>query len=193
LGGLTAQACSAGVVVPAQAEVIHPPDFRSGSDSDIDTNRVKVLERVVKGNTGKCTVVESGTGRDSDALGGNCSGVASAWVISETSEMEVTVRAPRIAAERCTIHVEAKAAGETVITIADITRVAIFDSVGSSHCVRAVDIEVRNELHKERLGRWQIWSSRWGNDDKSIRKVELMIWVEDRFWLNVVWIFVADA
>jgi hypothetical protein len=107
--------------------------------------------------------------------------------------MEVAVRASGITTEGRTIHVEAEAASEPMITIANIARITIFESVGSSHCVRPVDVEVGNELHKQRLGGWQVWNS-WGrNDNKSIREVELMVWIEDGFWLHVVWILIADA
>lgn len=123
---LAAQACGTRVVVPAQAEIIHPPDLGGGCDSDINSNRVKVLKLAVEGNSNKLTVVESRASRDSDALGGYCSGVASTRVISEPSEMEVAVRASGVAAERRTIHVEAKATRDTVVTIADVTRVAVF-------------------------------------------------------------------
>jgi hypothetical protein len=121
MGSLAAQAYGAGVVVPAQAEVIHPPDLGFGCDCDIDSNRVKVLELIIEGNPGKGAVGESRTGWDSNALRNHCSGVAAIAIISETSEIEVTVRAPGVAAEGCTKHIEAETASEAVIAIADVT------------------------------------------------------------------------
>ncbi len=121
MSGLAANACGARVVIPAQAEIIQPPDLGCGCDSDIDSNRVEVLELVAQGNPCKGTIAESGTSWDSDALGDYCSSVASAGIISETSEMEVAVGASGIATKRRTVHIEAEATSETVITIADVT------------------------------------------------------------------------
>jgi len=154
VGSLAAQACGAGVVVPAQAEIVHPPDLRCGCDSDIDANGVKVCEAEVKIHRGKCTVVESWTSWNGDTLRGYGSSIASGTIKTETRELEVTGRALGVAAERCAIYIKAETTSEAMITIADVSRVAIFESVGSRHGVRAVDVEVGNELCEERLGGW---------------------------------------
>jgi hypothetical protein len=192
-GGNAAEAGLARVVVPAQAEVVHPPNLWRVCDSDVDADGVEVLEAVVKGDWCEGTVGESGAGGDRDALGGYCGGVAGALVKTETSEAEVARRTPRIATKRCTVHVKAKAASEAMVTVADISRIAILGSVRSSHGVGAIDIKVGNELREQRLGRWQVWGSWWRNDNPSIGEVKLVIWIEDRLWLNIIRIGIRDA
>ena len=144
--GDAAKAGLARVVEPAQTEVVHPPDLWLVSDSDVDADGVKVLEAIVEGNRCESAVCESRAGGDGDSLGGDCSGVAGALVQAETSEAENARRTARITAEGCTIHIEAKAAREAVVTIAYVTRVTIFSSVGTGHGVSAIGIEVGNEL-----------------------------------------------
>ncbi len=189
----TAEASLARIVVPAQTEIVHPPDLWLVSDSDVDADGVEVLEAVVKGNRCESTVCKSRAGGDGDGLGGDCGGVAGALVQAETSEAEDARRAARITAEGCTIHIEAKAACEAVVAIANVTRITIFSSVRTSHGVSAIDIEVGNELCEERLGRWQVWSSWRRNYDPSIGEIELVIRIEDRLGFNVVGIRVGDT
>jgi len=57
---------------------------------------------------------------------GDGGGVASGPVVSETGEREDAFRAVGVAAEHSTVHVEAEAASEAVITVANISRVAVF-------------------------------------------------------------------
>lgn len=87
-GGDAAEAGLARVVVPAQTEVVHPPDLWLVSDSDVDADGVEVLEAVVKGNRCESAVCESRAGGDGNSLGRDCGGVAGALVQAETSEAE---------------------------------------------------------------------------------------------------------
>jgi hypothetical protein len=186
LGSLTAEAGGAGVVIPAQAEIIHPPNLGGGSDSDIDANRVEVSEAAVEVHRGKRTVIESWASWNSNPLGGHRSGVTGVAIETKTSEMEVAGRALGVTAERRTVHIEAETTSETMIAIADVARVAILESVRSGHGVSAVDVEVGDELCEKRLGRWQVRRIWWRNDDKSIREIELVIRIEYGLWLNVI-------
>ena len=144
--GDAAKAGLARVVEPAQTEVVHPPDLWLVSDSDVDTDGVEVLEAIVEGNRCESAVCESRAGGDGNSLGGDCSGVAGAFVQAKPREAEDTRRAARITAKRCTIHVEAEAACEAVVAIANVTGVTIFSGVGTGHGVSAIGIEVGNEL-----------------------------------------------
>lgn len=86
--GDTAETGLARIVVPAETEVVHPPDLWLVSDSDVDADGVKVLEAIVEGNRCESAVCESRTGGDGDSLGCDCGGVAGALVQAETSEAE---------------------------------------------------------------------------------------------------------
>jgi hypothetical protein len=89
--GNSAQAHLARVVEPAQAEVVHPPDLRRGSDGDVDADGIEIAEVIVKSNWGQCAVDESGAGWDRDNLGGDGGGVAGCLVVPEASEGEDTI------------------------------------------------------------------------------------------------------
>jgi hypothetical protein len=80
-----------------------------------------------------------------------------------------------------------------MVAVADVSRIAILGGVGFSHSVSAIDIEVRDELREQRLGRWQVWGSWRRNDNPSIGEVELVIWIEDGLWLNVVGVGIRDT
>lgn len=192
-GGDSAEAGLAGIVEPAQAEVVHPPDLRSGTHGDVDADGIEVAEAVVQGNGGQCATSQGRAGRNRDTLGGDCGGVAGAPIEPVTSEMEDAVRTAGITAEGCSIHVEAEAASQAMIAVANVARVAVLRSVGSSHGVGAINVEVGDELGKQRLRGRQVWSSWRRNDDETIREVKLVIWVEDRLWLNVIGVGVGDA
>jgi hypothetical protein len=144
--GDTAKTGLARVVEPAQTEVVHPPDLWLVSDSDVDADGVEVLEAIVEGNRCESAVCESRAGGDGNNLGGDCGGVAGALVQAKTRETEDARRPARITAEGCTIHIEAKAACEAVVAIANVTGVTIFSGVGTGHGVSAIGIEVGNEL-----------------------------------------------
>ena len=144
--GDAAKAGLARVVEPAQTEVVHPPDLWLISDSDVDADGVEVLEAIVEGNRCESAIGEGRTGRDRDSLGGDCGGVAGALIKTETSEAEDARWTARITAKRCAIHIEAEAAREAVVAIANVTGVTIFSGVGTGHGVSAIGIEVGNEL-----------------------------------------------
>jgi hypothetical protein len=192
-GGDSAEAGLAGIVEPAQAEIVHPPDLRSGTHGDVDADGIEVAEAVVQGNGGQCATSQGRAGRNRDTLGGDCGGVAGAPIVPVTSEMEDAVRTAGVTAEGCSIHVEAEAASQAMIAVANVARVAVLRSVGSSHGVGAINVEVGDELAKQRLRGRQVWSSWRRNDDETIREVKLVIWVEDRLWLNVIGVGVGDA
>jgi hypothetical protein len=141
-----AKAGLARVVEPAQTQVVHPPDLGLVSDSDVDADGVEVLEAIVEGNRCESAVCESRAGGDGNGLGRDCSGVAGALIKTETSEAEDARKTARITAKRCTIHIEAEAAREAVVAIANVTGVTIFSGVGTGHGVSAIGIEVGNEL-----------------------------------------------
>ena len=120
-----AEAGLARVVEPTQAEVVHPPNLRSGCYRDVNADGVEVLEGVVQVDGSECAVAESGAGIDGDALGGDGGGVAGGLVESEPSEREDARRAVGVAAECSTVHVEAEATCEAMITIANVSRIAV--------------------------------------------------------------------
>jgi hypothetical protein len=144
--GDAAKAGLARIVIPAQTEIVHPPDLWLVSDSDVDVDGFEVLEAIVEGNRCESAVCESRAGGNGNGLGGDCSGVAGALIKTETSEAEDARRTARITAKRCTIHIEAEAAREAVVAIANVTGVTIFSGVGTGHGVSAIGIEVGNEL-----------------------------------------------
>ena len=85
-----------------------------------------------------------------------------------------------------------EASSSVSITIRDLTRVSLLSSIGSGLCIRAIDVEVGNELEQERRRGGEIWvGGRW-NDNEAIREVELMVWIEDRLWRDGVGILVSD-
>jgi hypothetical protein len=47
-GGDSAEAGLAGVVEPAQSEVVHPPDLRSGTHGDVDADGIEVTAVVLR-------------------------------------------------------------------------------------------------------------------------------------------------
>ena len=66
--GLPAQAGGAGVVVPTQAKIIHPPDLGFIRDGDVDTDEGQILEGGIKVDGKKITVSKCWTGRNRDGL-----------------------------------------------------------------------------------------------------------------------------
>jgi hypothetical protein len=76
-----------------------------------------------------------------------------------------------------------------VITIANISRISIFGSVGSIHGIGTIDVEVWNKFNQKRRRRWEIRLSRWGADCKSVGKIELVVRAEDWFRLIIIGAF----
>lgn len=130
--GNAAEASLAGVVEPAQAQVVHPPDLRLGSDGDVDADGVQIAEAVVQCDWDQGAIGKRGAGRHRDLLGGDCGGVVCGPIVLEASEREDTIGTTGVATEGGTVHVEAEATGEAMVAITDITRVAKFSGIGSS-------------------------------------------------------------
>jgi hypothetical protein len=188
VGADTAQTYIAGIVIPAQTDVIHPPDLWLRINSDIDTDRVQVLKSPIKCDGSQGTIFEFSTGWDINFLG---SGYV---IIPETSEAEDAVRSCRIAPHRCTIDIEAEATCGAMVVIPNITREPIFPGIRPRLRVGIVDIEVWDELSEERLRRWKVRGWWWWYNSKSVREVELVVRIENWHWLNSVWIgIVAEA
>ena len=165
-GGNAAEACSAGVVGPAQSKVIHPPDLGRSCDGDIDADLVEVLECVVESDRNELALEarKSFACRNSDILDSNLLIETACLVELVSSEGEVTRRAKRVATERSTVHVEAEATSQAMIAIANISGISILSSIGSSHGIGAIDVEIGNELYQKRRRRWDIRLSRWWAD-----------------------------
>jgi hypothetical protein len=68
---------------------------------------------------------------------------------------------------------------QAMIAIANISRISILSSIGSSHEIGTIDVEIGNELYQKWQRRWDIRLSRWWADCESVGEFELMIRVED--------------
>jgi hypothetical protein len=194
-GGNAAEACSAGVVGPAQSKVIHPPDLGRSCDGDIDADLVEVLECVVESDRNELALEarKSFACRNSDILDSNLLIETACLVELVSSECKVAGRAKRVATERSTVHVEAEATSQAMIAIANVSRISILSSIGSSHGIGAIDVEIGNELYQKRRRRWDIRLSRWWADCKSVGEFELMVRVEDWLRFNTNSALVADT
>lgn len=60
----TAKTSGAGVIVPTQTKVIHPPDLWLLSNGDIDADECQILKGIVEGDGSQSAVRKSRAGWD---------------------------------------------------------------------------------------------------------------------------------
>lgn len=166
MGVDTAKAHRASVVVPSKIEIIHPPDFWSTSNGDVDADLLKVAKLIGEDDWDKRAIVEGRAGWNSGGLLGNFVELLGGSIVAETSEAEDTVWSLGVATKGSTVEVESKAACQAMITIGNVSGVAVCLCVGNSLRVRA--IETGDELSEKRLGRGKVWIGGWWDDDKAI-------------------------
>jgi hypothetical protein len=193
--GNAAETCSTGVVGPAQSKVIHPPGLGRSCDGNIDADFVEVLECIVKSDRNELALETSKSlaCRDGNILDSNLLIETACLVELVSSEGEVAGRTKRVTTKRSTVHIEAETTSQAMITIANITRISILSSIGSSHGIGAIDVEVWNELYQKRRRGGDIRLSWWRADCKSVGEFELMVRVEDWLRFNITGTLIADT
>jgi hypothetical protein len=145
---LAAEALLARVVSPAHMKIVHPPKLWLSSNIDVNVEDIKVLEALTEGDGDEIAIIESRTGRDCGSLRDNRIRQMSGVVISETSG-ENACRTLPVATEGGTVNVEAEASESTMISIANIARLAKLLRIESRLGSACVQIEVGHELDKE--------------------------------------------
>ena len=61
---LTAETHGAGVIVPTQTEIIHPPHLGLSINSDVDADESQIVERVVKIDLSEIAIAKARASRD---------------------------------------------------------------------------------------------------------------------------------
>ena len=119
-GILTAAAHGTSVVIPAQANIINPPEFRKAANRNVHTNCIQIVEGAIKCYTGKGAVLECWTGRNNNFLGGYLIVGLGGSVISKARKREDAGVNTRITAKRSAVHVEAEASSDTLVGITNV-------------------------------------------------------------------------